>query len=155
MMATLWQGNYLGGEQKDPGGWDFVTLVHFVGELGECRVRVFEERELPFKPNWKPMSLRGYHKCAEVPAAYAEHPSVAPRETDVVRWNYRMPENGAVFLCYSREARDANLLAPYFVEAAQQMEGPTKDGGDLCEAVTRVTAHVLEKAREVEAKRAN
>lgn len=111
-MATLWKGNYLGGEQKDPGGWDFVTLVRFVGELGECRVRVLLEKDLPFKPNWYPMSLRGFHQAAAVPADYADHPSVAPQGDEVARWNYRMPENGAVFLYETRAERDANLLAP-------------------------------------------
>lgn len=106
-MKTLWCGNYLDPSNRHaPGGWDWVTVVEFVGELGLCNVLAVPENALPFKPKWYPMSVRGFHQGADIPQEFADHPALSLL-AGVTRWNARIPENGAVVLFASRADRDA------------------------------------------------
>jgi hypothetical protein len=86
-----------------------VTLVEFVGDLGSCMVRVVPENTLPFKPQWYPMSIHGYHQAANVPPEYANHPALSMTGGYALMWNARLPENGAVSLHKDRAERDAYL----------------------------------------------
>lgn len=47
----LLNANYLGHEQMNDGGWSILTVVEYVGDLGECRLKSVVENELPFKPD--------------------------------------------------------------------------------------------------------
>jgi hypothetical protein len=101
----LMQGNYLGGQHKTDSGWDYVTVIDYVGDMGECLLKVLPENTLPFKPKWFPSSLRGYQQAAELPTDYAVDMSDA-----VTKWNLRMPENGSVHFYDTREEHDSNLI---------------------------------------------
>ena len=101
---VIWLGDYITKKLELESEWPWVTLVSFCGDEGMCQVEVVRMNELPFAPDWKPMSIRGYHKCASVPDGCE-----LTLKNPVTMWNYRYPENGAVFLCSTKEERDANL----------------------------------------------
>jgi hypothetical protein len=104
-MASLLRSNWLGGPDKTPSGLEYVTAIEYVGEFGECRLKVFAENELEFKPNWYPMSLRGYVQGAKIPDGYTVN-----MEGAVTKWNIRFPENGAIGFYDTKEERDSNLI---------------------------------------------
>ena len=101
---VIWKGNYLEETSENLNEWPFVTLINFEGEDGKCYVSVLKENELPFKPEWNSMSLRGYHQYCNIP----ENISVT-LQNPVVRYNGRFVETGAVFLCKTIEERNSML----------------------------------------------
>jgi hypothetical protein len=105
-VNIIWQGDYINNKSKDGDDWSFVTLVSFEGSEGKVFVSVTKENKLPFKPDWKAMSLRGYHQSCKIPDNITLEHTESPQEM----WNYRMPENGAVFLYKTKEERDSCLL---------------------------------------------
>lgn len=106
---VVWKGDYIGRQPTPAGGWDWVTLVEFVDDEGKCRACVTTENELPFKPQWHPMSIRGFHQSAEVPATYHQQIADLIEFDGQTFWNSRLPENGAVSLHLSKERRDKYL----------------------------------------------
>jgi hypothetical protein len=85
-----------------------VTVVEYVGELGECRLKVVVENTLPFKPKWYPASLRGYVQAANIPEGVT-----IDMEEAVTRWNFRIPENGGIGFCETKEERDTFLVGDW------------------------------------------
>lgn len=81
-----------------------MTAIEYVGEFGECRLKVFAENELTFKPQWYPISLRGYVQAAKIPEGHTVN-----MEGAVTKWNIRFPENGGIGFYDTREERDPNL----------------------------------------------
>jgi hypothetical protein len=103
-----YKGNYLPGAVADlPGAAPAVpspvTVVEFVGEEGECRARVVPEAALP-PLDWRPFTLRGYGRCAEIPRMCHVDMSGAG-----AYWNARIVENGQMVLFDTRAERDAFL----------------------------------------------
>lgn len=108
MNRVIWQGDYIDNRPCGSDGEELVTVVEFLDEKGKCRARVVPERELPFKPDWQPLSVRGFHQFCEIPEQHRHHPSVSLNPHRVM-WNARLPENGAVSLHPSEELRDRFL----------------------------------------------
>lgn len=101
----LLQGNYIAvGSKPTNPNQEYVTVVEFVGEEGECRLKVFMLHNIEFPIKWYPSSLRGYQQAAKVPEDYKFNMTDA-----VTRWNYRIPENSSIHFCETKEERDANL----------------------------------------------
>lgn len=103
--TIIYKNNYLGGEKATQGGWEYVTLAQYTGDSGKCRLKKIAVNELPFKPAWYPLSIRGYHQAADVVGDWVPDMSDA-----VIRWNIRIPENGGIGFFETKEERDTNLL---------------------------------------------
>jgi len=104
-MLELINANHLGGPNQTHTGWGILTLVEYVGDFGECRMKTVMENTLPFKPKWYPVSRSGYVQCADVPEEFNLDMNGA-----VTKWNLRFPENGALFFYDTKEERDSYLL---------------------------------------------
>ncbi len=139
---VIWRGDYVYGQRFSFGEWGFVTLLHFVGDLGECRCEVIRENELPFKPQWQPMSLYGYHQSSSIPdgvEVYIKNP--------ITMWNGRFVENGAVFLQRTREERDA-VLRGDFDEPAKTVEKLVSDPAAIDTLLSRLASNDIVAGNE-------
>lgn len=105
-MKFMLKGNYLPEPDCDEvaGVEAPITIVEYVGNLGECKCRVIPETSLSFRPEWKPFTLRGYGKSAVFPRMVSVDMSNAKHY-----WNFRIPENNAFILYGSRAERDAQM----------------------------------------------
>jgi hypothetical protein len=82
-----------------------VTLVDPLDGEGECLLRVIDESELPFRPEWESYSLRGYIQGCSV-----HHRASVDMSQAVTRWLIRFPENGALCFYDTKEEWLANLV---------------------------------------------
>lgn len=101
----VWNGDFrpdAGGRELN--GWPLVTVVEFIGEMGELRAKVIRECHLPVKPKWKAMSMRGYQQSFEMPEGFRVDMSDAK-----TYWNARIVENGATLLFNTMQERDEFL----------------------------------------------
>ena len=96
MNQMVLKGDYLTNQQGD-----FITALDILDEDGQCKVKVMKVADLSFKPEWFPISLRGYHQATEVPDG-----TDLNMENSEIMWNYRIPENGAVFFFKTKKERD-------------------------------------------------
>lgn len=101
IAEKIWNGNYLNDIKVKKGKWGFVTLVKFEGDDGKCYVSLLRENELPFKPEWYSLSLRGYHRGCDIPEGIE-----IEMKNPVEKWIWGFPENGAFWLCSAEENRN-------------------------------------------------
>lgn len=106
-MARLmiYDGDYLSEIHKRSALPDVCTVVEWIGNLGECRAAIVPRSSLADVPlKWKPFTMRGYCKCAELP------PLTHIDMTDAITaWCFRVVENGQMILYATRAERDAQL----------------------------------------------
>jgi len=86
---------------------DCCTAVELIGEDGECRLKLFKLEELPFFVEFGPFSMRGYQQGVTLSESQAAKLDMTGA---VTRWNWRIPENGSIHFCKTREERDSNLI---------------------------------------------
>lgn len=100
----IWKGDYINETPVKKGEWDTITLLFFEGKEGKCYASLIRENELSFKPEWYPISLRGYHKGADIPENFK-----IEMKNPIQRWVRRIPENGAFGLSDTEKDRNTRI----------------------------------------------